>query len=73
MSTNMGEVWALEPDYLFPMYKSSDIARIPLPTPQRWMLVTQKTVGESTAPIRMESAQYLALPAAAQRCPGRQA
>ena len=51
----IGEVWALEPDYLFPMYKSSDIARIPLPTPQRWMLVTQKTVGESTAPIRMKA------------------
>ena len=64
-----GDIWELEPDYLYPMYKSSDLARsptrqsgnnggegakparAPMPPPQRWMLVTQKTVGESTAPI----------------------
>ena len=50
-----GDVWELEPDYLYPMYKSSEIARVPMPPPRRWMLVTQQTVGASTAPIRTQA------------------
>lgn len=53
----LGEVWELEADYLFPMYKSSEIVRTPLSKPQRWMLVTQKTVGESTELIQRQAAK----------------
>ena len=51
----LGEVWKLEPDYLYPMYKSTDIARVPVPLPRQWMLVTQKSAGESTAPIQLKA------------------
>ena len=68
-----GDDWELEPDYLYPMYKSSDLvrspirqsdhnggeadrlARAPVTPPRRWMLATQKAVGESTAPIRTKA------------------
>lgn len=51
----LGDVWALEPDYLYPMYKSAEIAAVPVAPPQRWMLVTQKSVGESTTPISLKA------------------
>lgn len=46
----------LEEDYLFPMLKSSDIAKWPATTVgKRWMLVTQKTVGQETKSISVMS------------------
>jgi hypothetical protein len=35
-------------DYLYPMYKSSDIAKTPLRACHKYMLVTQKHIGEPT-------------------------
>jgi hypothetical protein len=46
----LGETVQLEETYLFPMLKSSEVAR-PEPTPTRWMLVPQRTIGEDTATI----------------------
>jgi len=51
----LGELYDLEDTYIYPMLKSSDIARAETPQPSRWMLVTQRTVGESTIPIRYEA------------------
>ncbi len=45
----LGERVDLEPDYLYPMLKSSDLARGAAPS--RFMLVTQHSVGVDTAPI----------------------
>jgi len=48
----LGEVYDLEDTYIYPMLKSSDIAKKKIPQPSRWMLVTQRTVGENTTIIR---------------------
>ena len=48
-SNGFGEEVRLEPRYLFPMLKSSDLTRGDAPS--RQMLVTQRTVGEDTAAI----------------------
>ena len=49
-----GEVVRLETDYLYPMLKSSDLAK-PVPGPTRYMLVTQHTVGADTSRIAQEA------------------
>ena len=53
-----GEYWnglresvSLESDYLYPMFKSSDIAKVSEPRPSRLMLVPQRFVGEDTSVI----------------------
>lgn len=48
----LGQHVLLEPDYLYPMLKSSDLARPGQPKPIRWMLVTQHHIGEDTSLIR---------------------
>ena len=47
---NLGEVFELEDEFVFPMLKSSDIANGNL-EPRRWMIVTQKEVKDDTAKI----------------------
>lgn len=47
---NLGELFELEDDFVFPMLKSSDIANGNL-IPRRWMLVTQKEVKTDTLNI----------------------
>lgn len=46
----LGETVRLESTYLYPALKSSELMR-PEPTPSRYMLVPQRTVGEDTAHI----------------------
>jgi hypothetical protein len=46
-----GEVIDLEPDFLYPMLKSSDLAKGETARPRRLMIVTQKLVGDDTAEI----------------------
>lgn len=41
----------IEGRFLYPMLKSSDVAREGQPVPRRWMIVTQTFVGEDTAAI----------------------
>ena len=49
-----GEVVRLETTYLYPMLKSSDLAKA-ASTPSRYMLVTQRAVGEDTSGIAREA------------------
>ena len=58
----MGELAHLEPDYLYPMLKSADLANGPQVRPKRWMLVTQRTIGQDTNEIKEKAPltwQYL--------------
>ena len=50
----LGQVVNLESSYLYPMVKSSELMK-PRPTPTRRMLVTQRRIGEDTAPIGSEA------------------
>ena len=45
-----GEVVHLEPDFLYPMLKSSELAKGA--PPSRYMLVTQRRIGENTTVLR---------------------
>jgi hypothetical protein len=47
-----GEAVDIEDTFLFPMMKSSDVARDGAAAPKRWMIVTQKRVSDDTASIR---------------------
>lgn len=44
----LGEEIEIEETFLFPMLKSSDLAKDNAVTPRRWMLVTQKQIGQDT-------------------------
>jgi hypothetical protein len=48
----LGELVELEDEFLFPMRKSSELANGRTPEPSRWMLVTQRAVGDDTSVIR---------------------
>lgn len=48
----LGEIVELETEYLYPMLKSADISRKGRTRARRWMLVTQRFIGEDTCPIR---------------------
>ena len=45
----------LEPQFLFPMLKSSEVANGTVAEPTRWMLVTQSTTGDDTNRIESEA------------------
>lgn len=46
----LGEIWPLEPDFIFPLLKSSDLANGRL-VPRRHVLLTQSSVSDDTATI----------------------
>ena len=48
----LGEQVRVEPDYLFPMLKTSDVANGSPERPTRFMLVPQRFLGEDTEPIK---------------------
>jgi hypothetical protein len=43
------EVVELEDEYLYPLLKSSDLGKEVVPDPRRWVIVTQKRVGDDTS------------------------
>ncbi len=47
-----GEIVDIEDTYVYPMLKSSDLANGKVACPRRWMLVPQRSIGESTASIK---------------------
>jgi hypothetical protein len=49
-SNKLGEHVTLEPDYLYPLLKCTDLANVSA-RPPKFVLVTQKRVGEDTSPI----------------------
>ncbi|MCA9997741.1 MAG: hypothetical protein KDE56_18410, partial [Anaerolineales bacterium] len=48
----LGGRYELEAKYLYPLWKSSDVANGEAKRPFRWLLVPQRSVGESTLPIQ---------------------
>lgn len=48
----LGEVVEIESTYLYPLLKGSDVANNRVDKTNRYVLVTQKTVGEPTSPIK---------------------
>jgi len=53
----LGEKVEIEPEYLYPMLKSSEVAAEGEIVPHRWMLVTQHSIGEETRTIRHRAPQ----------------
>jgi len=51
----LGEVAELESEYLFPMFKSSNVASLTPEAPSSFMIVPQRTVGEDTLRIRLRA------------------
>jgi hypothetical protein len=51
----LGELVELEGEFIHPMLKSSEVANGHIDDPVRWMLVTQRTVGEDTAEIALRA------------------
>ena len=49
------EVVDIEEDYLFPLLKSSDLSKESIPDPRRWVIVTQRRVGEDTTQIALKA------------------
>ena len=54
LSNKLGEAVDLEPDYLFPLLKSGDIAAGRPATPRQWLLLPQRFVGDDT--LQLEQA-----------------
>lgn len=57
-----GELIDIENKYLYPMYKSSDIAKKTILSPNKYMLVTQKRISEDTSSLALlapKTWQYL--------------
>lgn len=50
-----GQVVAVEDDHLYPLYKSSDVANGTRKGPRKYLLVTQRYVGEDTSRIKHET------------------
>ncbi len=51
----LGELRDLEDTYMYPLLKSSDIAKGDTREPRKWVLVTQKSIGEPTDPIQQNA------------------
>ena len=51
----LGELVDLEDDFIYPMLKSSELANGHTKKPTRWMLVTQRFVGDDTGVIRAQA------------------
>ncbi len=67
----LGEVVSLEPTYLYPMLKSSELMK-QIPTPTRFMLVPQRSIGEDTSKVERETPRTWAyLQSHAARLDGR--
>ena len=58
----LGEVFPLEDNYVYPLLKSSDIAKDCIQKTERWVIIPQTYVGQETAPIKKQAPltwQYL--------------
>ena len=51
----LGETCELEQTYLYPMYKSSEIANGSVQAPARWMLIPQRSIADNTREIRLKA------------------
>lgn len=68
----LGEAVDIEPDYLFPLFKGSDLANGRVESATRYVLMTQKFVGESTEGIQKKAPKtWTYLEAHARQLDGR--
>lgn len=51
----IGEFCDLEPDFMYPLFKSSDIAHNRVTEPKRWVLITQREIQEDTTLIEQQA------------------
>src|SRR5439155_21654209 len=51
-TNGLGETIDLEDEYMYPMRKSSELANGCAKPPTRWMLVTQRAIGQDTGEIQ---------------------
>jgi len=51
----LGDIVDLSFEYLYPLYKSSDISRSKLEVPTKYVLITQRKIGEETKLIKLIS------------------
>jgi hypothetical protein len=49
---SLGEVVDVEPEYLYPLLKSSDVAKSPARSRERWVILTQRSVADDTSVLR---------------------
>ena len=57
LRNGLGEIVDLEPDYLFPMLKSSEVAKGANGPSNRWMIVSQRRIGQCTKEIAKRAPQ----------------
>ena len=57
LRNGLDELVELEGKYVYPIFKSSEVANSRSTTPRRWMLVTQRNVGDDTRTIRGDAAK----------------
>jgi hypothetical protein len=50
-----GEVWELENEFLYPLFKSSDVVKDHVSSPTRWIIMTQKKVNDDTGIIQEQA------------------
>jgi len=55
LKNKLGETVAVEPDYIYPLLKSSDLFRLDKVTPHRYVIVTQRRLGEDTYRLKREA------------------
>jgi hypothetical protein len=55
LRNGLGELVHIEPDYLYPMLKTSDVANGKVHHPKRWMIVPQRRIGDSTDQIEADA------------------
>jgi hypothetical protein len=57
LMNGLGEVVDIEPDYLFPLLKGSDLANGHIASTTRYVLITQRSIGEPTDGIQKNAPQ----------------
>lgn len=50
-----GEAVQVEDEFLYPLLKSSDLSKVPVPIDRKMLVVTQRRVGEDTAPLKTQA------------------
>ena len=57
LRNKLDEIAVVEPDYLYPLLKSSDLFHYERPRPQKMVIVTQKRLGENTYQLKQSAPQ----------------
>lgn len=55
LKNGFGEVWELEHEFLYPLFKSSDVVKDHVSSPTRWIIMTQKKVNDDTSIIQEQA------------------